>query len=133
MPEQKKYHFTFSKFDRLSSKKLIDRLFEKGKSFQAGGLRIFYYEEKLETGFPVQSLISVSKRKFKRATDRNRIKRLIRENLRLNKKVLYEFLETENKQFLIGIVFTQNKIPDFSAIQTDILQSFDLLKAKLKK
>ena len=77
---------TFRKIERLCSKKVIDALFTGGnKSFSAFPLRVVYMERS-EPG--AQVLISVSKRRFKHAVDRNRIKRQIREAYRLNKDIL---------------------------------------------
>ena len=75
--------FSFSKAERLCSRKAIDKLFAEGKSFTLFPLRILHLPQ--ETN---QVLISVSKRRFKRAVDRNAIKRRIREGYRLNKHIL---------------------------------------------
>lgn len=77
---------TFRKSERLCSKKVIDALFAGGnKSFSAFPLRVVY----MERPEPVsQVLVSVSKRHFKHAVDRNRVKRQIREAYRLNKDIL---------------------------------------------
>lgn len=77
---------TFPKSERLCSKKVIDELFLGGhKSYSAYPLRVIFMERQ-EPG--VQILISVSKRRFKHAVDRNRVKRQIREAYRLNKHIL---------------------------------------------
>lgn len=75
--------FSFSKDERLCSRKAIDRLFAEGKGFTIFPLRILHLPQ--ETN---QILVSVSKRHFKRAIDRNTIKRRIREGYRLNKHLL---------------------------------------------
>ncbi|SHN20973.1 ribonuclease P protein component [Cyclobacterium lianum] len=75
----------FSKEERLHSKKLIKELFDKGSSFFLYPFKVYYLEkEHLPHN---QLLISVSKKKFKKAVDRNYIKRRVREAYRLNKKV----------------------------------------------
>src|SRR5690606_34395065 len=86
---------SFSKAERLCSKKLITQLFSKGSAFNLYPLRfVILKAEAPGTGFP-QVLISVSKKYFKRAHDRNRLKRQIREAYRLNKTKLL----TDNGQF----------------------------------
>src|SRR6266446_10214859 len=96
--------FTFKKEERLSRKKLIDELFKSGSSFYLAPFRIIFAPpEKIGTGLnlppekvginsgetscaraaPAQVLISVSTKNFKRAVDRNKIKRLIREAYRM--------------------------------------------------
>lgn len=80
---------TFSKRERIVSRKLIEQLFSKGssQSMSAFPLRIVYIQ-KGRDGEPLQVLVSVSKRHFKHAVDRNRVKRQIREAYRLHKHLL---------------------------------------------
>ncbi|MBD2768710.1 ribonuclease P protein component [Hymenobacter sp. BT664] len=98
--------YTFPKEEHLCRKKLIEELFSKqGSSFGVYPLRIVWVASPAPTAAPPQVLISVSKRTFKRAVDRNRLKRLIREAYRLNK---YRLLEhpTGHQVALLGIIFT---------------------------
>jgi len=80
---------TFSKRERIVSRKLIEQLFSKGssQSMSAFPLRIVYIQKERD-GEPLQVLVSVSKRHFKHAVDRNRVKRQIREAYRLNRHLL---------------------------------------------
>ena len=91
--EQQRSH-TFSKAERLCSKKLIERLFGgEGKSFPAFPLRVVYMpltEE--EMAADVSILVSVPKKRFKLAVKRNRVKRQVREAYRRNKHILTEAL-----------------------------------------
>ena len=82
---------TFHKRERIVSRKLIEQLFSKGSNHSTSvfPLRIVYMEKKREEGEePVQILVSVSKRHFKRAVKRNRVKRQIREAYRHYKQIL---------------------------------------------
>jgi len=82
---------TFSKRERIVSQKLIELLFSKGQSHSASAfpLRIVYMEkQRHEGGEPVEVLVSVSKRHFKHAVKRNRVKRQIREAYRQHKQIL---------------------------------------------
>ena len=94
--EQQRSH-TFSKAERLCSKKLIERLFGgEGKSFPAFPLRVVYMpltEE--EMAADVSILVSVPKKRFKRAVKRNRVKRQVREAYRRNKHILTEALAAQ--------------------------------------
>ena len=94
--EQQRSH-TFSKAERLCSKKLIERLFGgEGKSFPAFPLRVVYMpltEE--EMAADVSILVSVPKKRFKRAVNRNRVKRQVREAYRRNKHILAEALAAQ--------------------------------------
>jgi ribonuclease P protein component len=84
-----------SKRERLSSRKQIEMLFGSGsQSMAAYPLRVvFLNKERAQGESPVQILVSVPKRHFKHAVDRNRVKRQVREAYRLNKQVVYDALE----------------------------------------
>jgi ribonuclease P protein component len=122
--------FTFKKEERLSRKKLIDELFENGSSFFCHPFRVLFLQQKIsftgtpesEKTFPAQVLISASTRQFKRAVDRNQIKRLTREAYRLNKQSLYAELEKQNRHLLIAILYSQKKIESFEVIQNAVVK-----------
>ena len=98
---------------KLKSKKRIGELFESGKSVKAFPLVLVYKtDEHLDT--PFQIGFSVSKRNFKNAVDRNRIKRLLREYFRKNK---YLFTLAGENQFLFMFIFTGKKMPNYSDIE----------------
>ena len=77
--------YTLSKEERLSWKRYIDLLFAKGQSFVAFPLRVVYLAVEEETLAPVSILVSVPKKKFRRAVKRNLIKRQVREAYRVRK------------------------------------------------
>ena len=98
---------TFGKREKLVSKKTIDALFSGGnsRSMSAYPLRVvFMRKERNETEEPAQVMVSVSKRHFKRAVKRNRVKRQIREAYRLNKHLLHEALE-QKKDTAVAMAF----------------------------
>ncbi|QTD36203.1 ribonuclease P protein component [Polaribacter batillariae] len=82
--------YTLGKKERLKSRKLIEKLYEEGKSVKAFPLRMMFVQTEHTSDFPVQMGVSVAKRNFKRAVDRNRIKRLLRECYRLQKEIVYK-------------------------------------------
>lgn len=112
---------TFSKAERLNSKKLIDLLFSEGKSFFIYPFKVVLFENKSKEKFPVQVLISVSKRNIKNATDRNKVKRLIRESYRINKEILYKHLENRDTQMVIGLIYTARTILPYAQIESKII------------
>ena len=102
---------TFHKEERIVSRKQIEMLFGGGtsQSLAAFPLRVVYMTQALPMGeAPVQILVSVPKKHFKHAVDRNRVKRQIREAYRLNKTILYDVL-APNEQLLIGFIWLSNQ------------------------
>ncbi len=95
--------YTLGQEERLKSKKLIGKLYEEGKSIKVFPLRMVYVPAKQEMKFPVQVGVSVPKRNFKKAVDRNRIKRLLREVYRKEKQVVYDRV-SEPYVFMISYI-----------------------------
>jgi len=85
--------YTLGKEERLKSRKLIERLYEEKNSVKVFPLRMIFLQTKHTSDFPAQVGVSVSKRNFKLAVDRNRIKRLMRESYRLQKEIVYNNLD----------------------------------------
>jgi len=108
--------YKFGKEERLSSKKAISDLFDRGQAFTVYPFRIFWKISEEEILSPAQMAVSVSKKSFKKAVDRNRIKRLTREAWRHKKHILYGHLERNNLQITLMLVYTQNTIPDYEKI-----------------
>ena len=102
--------YTFTKKERLSSKKLIDQLFTEGNTFFSYPFKVFYLFQEVEKEYPVKVLITASKKNFKKAVDRNKIKRLVREGYRLNKLPLHDYLKENNKSVLFGLVYVGETI-----------------------
>jgi ribonuclease P protein component len=100
--------FSFRKDEILRKKKLIDRLFAEGSTFYIFPFKIFWLALPLDTSNPAQILITVGKRSFKNATDRNRVKRQIREVYRVHKHELYDNLVKVQQNCILGIIYTTN-------------------------
>ncbi|MDD2437086.1 MAG: ribonuclease P protein component [Massilibacteroides sp.] len=121
--------FCLTKEERLSWKRHIDLLFEKGQSFVAFPLRVIYLP--IEQLFvPTSILTSVSKKKFKRAVKRNKIKRQIRETYRLQKEELQIHLEEKGKKLLIAFLYVDKEIHPHTTIEKAMKKSISLLKEK---
>jgi len=102
---------TFSKKERIVSNKLMETLFEKGDSqaVTAFPLKAVYLPiDKPQGGTPAQVLISVPKKRFKHAVDRNRVKRQVREAFRHHKEIIYERIATD-KQLLVAFIWLSDR------------------------
>jgi ribonuclease P protein component len=110
--------FSYPKKEKLCSKILIERLFNEGKVIYEFPLKVLWMELELPEKVPVQSVISVSKRRFKRAVKRNILKRRMREAFRLNKHELHKTLEEGKLQIGIMILYNNNSLVEFSLIES---------------
>jgi ribonuclease P protein component len=111
--------FTFRKEERLSKEKNIQELFDRGSSFYLFPFKVFVMANPDQT-FPFhQVMISVSKRNFKSAVDRNLLKRRIREAYRLNK----ELLPVRNK-LLIAYIYSVKDILPSAQIHERLVKTF---------
>jgi len=119
---------TFNKEERLCSKRLIDLLFKDGSSFLLYPFRVSYLFVETEHKFPVQVVINVSKKRFKRAVDRNVIKRRTREVYRLQKQLqLYSSLTDSSKLLLLSVQFIGKQIYDYSFFEKKMTGVFKKL------
>jgi len=118
----------FPKEERLSSKKLIEELFEKGSSSYLHPFRlIFIGKLSPEQRFP-QLLISVPKRNFKKAVDRNRIRRQIREAYRINKNTLFSEIGPEFAPSHMAILYTAKEKITFKKLEEKLILILKRLK-----
>ena len=121
MEKDTKLKQTFAKEERLYEKKLIDQLFKDGKSFFVFPFKVFYMPLATDGHYLPKVLLSVPKRNFKRAVDRNRIKRLMREAYRRNKSVLFSEKDGCWHQLLIGLIYTAKVEMDYVEIERKII------------
>ena len=124
--------YTLSKNERLTSQKLIDKLFKReGELISKFPLSFIFLEYPNSENVPVQIMFSVPAKKVKKAHDRNRIKRLMRECYRLQKPNLYEVInKTPGRQYICCLMYNAAIIPDFEEI--DLKTKF-LLNEFVKK
>jgi ribonuclease P protein component len=119
--------FTFKKAERLSKEKLIKELFEKGSSFYLYPFKVIYLPNPDKSFLVNQVLISVSSRQFKRAVDRNKIKRRIREAFRLQK----EILDKNSERVIFAIIYTAKEILPYAELKEKVHSVIIKLNAKL--
>jgi ribonuclease P protein component len=108
--------FGFGRKEKLKSRKKIEELFLAGKNFSAFPLRVTYqFEPEEET--VIQVGVTAGKKYFKKAVDRNRIKRLTRESYRLQKNDLVEVLKQKGLKGFLFFMYTDKTIASFSVIK----------------
>ena len=115
--------YTLGKKERLNSKTLIERLFLGGsKSFPAFPLRVVYMSvEPVEEDMEAASiLISVPKKRCKRAVKRNLVKRQVREAYRKNKHLLLDALASRNKRLIIAFIWLDNHIHSSAEVEEKV-------------
>ena len=122
--------YTLSKEERLSWKRYIDLLFEKGQSFVAFPLRVVYLPMEEEMPARASFLVSVPKKRFKRAVKRNLIKRQVREAYRVRKYDLLEPLEAKNKGMLIAFLYLDKEIHPYAAMEKAMKKAIHILRDK---
>ena len=130
--ETKKYGLT--KKERISSKKEIDLLFTKGESFIIYPLRIVYVEhacEEISDKSAVSIMVSIPKKKFKRAVKRNRLKRLIKESFRLNKNDLTGKIASQSKCISIAFLYLPDEEKPYTEIESAVQKALETLSIKI--
>jgi ribonuclease P protein component len=126
--------FTYPKIEKLKSKITIDLLFSKGKSVSKYPLRLVFVES--DYGIPEDSDqmlkmgVSVSKKYFKHAVDRNYFKRVLRETYRLNKHILIDNLD---KKYAFMFFYQTKDRLSYEEINTKTIQLFEKFVLQLKK
>jgi ribonuclease P protein component len=110
---------TFSREERLKSRKMIGRLFKEGRSFVSYPLRVVWlpFDENQGVSAPVQLAISVPKRAFKTAVGRNLLKRRIREAYRLNKSDVSRAFSFEERPVALMLVYIAKETLPYAEIE----------------
>lgn len=123
--------YSLDKSERLCSKKLIDELFILNDSFVKYPFRIIFKTSSKTGNHPVRIAISVSKKRFKQAVKRNRIKRLTREAFRLNKIDFYQNLP-QGKTLDILFIYLDSHIEDYKKIEKSMKGSMQKILTLLQ-
>ena len=120
--------YTYPSNEKLKSRKQIQALFEGGKHVKTENLRLIFLPLPLEDA-PLKIGVSVSKKHFKLAVDRNRIKRLMCESYRLNQ---HEFKAILTQPYVMMLVYQSPKMTTFESLNKDMQKINGLLANKLK-
>ncbi len=121
-------NFTYPKSEKLKSKNTIDLLFSEGKSVSKYPLRLVYVPLIEEIECPIKFGVSVSKKYFKKAVDRNYFKRVLRESYRLNKHILLDFAE---KPYAMMFFYQTNEHLSYDEINVKTKLLFEKFKIQI--
>ena len=108
--------FTYNKHEKLKSRKLLQQLFATARSFSVFPVKVFYMPLDEAVEKTVQVGVGVSARNFRKAVDRNRIKRVLRECYRLNKTVLHEAVNDKKKPLAVFILYLGKELPEYALL-----------------
>jgi ribonuclease P protein component len=122
--------FTYPKEEKLKSKKSIEILFSEGKSVSKYPLRLVYAENTIEEKELIKFGVSVSKKYFKKAVDRNRLKRILRECYRLNKHLL---VDTIQKPMSLMFFYQSKEVLSYQEINEKTILLFEKFIEKTKE
>ncbi len=118
---------SFHKEERLKSRKIISQLFKEGKTIKSYPLRVVWTEiDPPKNKFPVQFTISVPRRSFPKAHQRNMLRRRIREAYRCNKHDLYENFSECTSQYGLMVIYIAKEIVPFRDIEKAMLKWMDI-------
>ena len=117
---------TLGKYERLKSRKQIELLFSEGKKFSITQFRVHYLFNEL-AGPSLQFGAGVSNKNFKKAVERNKIKRRVREAYRLQKNILQQKLKDKKSRLSIFIIYTGKVIPEYREVFVQMNKILDKL------
>ena len=115
MDVEQKERYSLGKAERLKSRKAIEHLFRDGKSFSTFPFRVLWMYNPLSPA-ALQAGFAVSSKHFKKAVDRNRVKRLMREAYRLQKNALAANLEQQQKCMAVFFIYLGNELPEYQSL-----------------
>ena len=108
--------YTWNKAEKLKSRKRIDRVFKEGKNFSVFPFRVFYLLTPAGATAPIQAGFGAGSRNFKKAVDRNRIKRLCREAWRPQKNPLTDQLGAKGVSMAVFFIYIGKDLPDHQTV-----------------
>jgi ribonuclease P protein component len=108
--------FSYSKKEKLKSRKQLEQIFTEGKSLTVFPIKIFYELNQQQDNI-IKAGVGVSRKNFRKSVHRNRIKRLLREAYRTEKTELLNYLEENKKQIALFFLYIDKKQPDYFSLK----------------
>jgi len=120
--------FKFRKHERLKSKKLIEQLFNEGKTVGKFPFKLVYNEYISTTQWGIKAGFSVPKKKFNKAVHRNKIKRLLREAYRLHRNPYFNNIEGN---YALMFLYLGDTIPNFEQVEQGMIKLLETFKNEI--
>ncbi|MBN1925331.1 MAG: ribonuclease P protein component [Prolixibacteraceae bacterium] len=122
--------YTLKKQERLSSKILLDKLFKQGKTIFAFPFKFVFIETDDSSQYPAQVAFSVPKKRFKKAVERNLIRRRMKEAYRLNKHIFYNKAGVNERMVVFLIIYIDKEICNYTKIEKGLVKGLKMLAAQ---
>ncbi len=124
--------FGYHKKEKLKSRTELQAIFTTGKSFSVFPIKVFFIKkDTMDASVPVSAGVGVSSKHFKKAVDRNRIKRLLREAYRLEKQSLHQVVSTQSKTIAVFFLYLDKELPDYTLIRVKMKEGLEKLIKKI--
>lgn len=124
--------FAFTKDERLSSKKAIEAVFGSGNSLTAFPFKLLWNNKNEDSDYPAKVVFIIPKKNFKRAVDRNKVRRRLKEIYRLNKAAWYECLKSKKLSIELAILYLPKDILEYDALNKYWVQAMEKFMIKTK-
>lgn len=124
--------FSYNKREKLKSRKQLEALFTAGTIFIIFPLKIYYQEVEVQDNI-LKTGVGTSRKNFKKAVERNRIKRLLREAYRIEKPGLLNYLQQNKKQIALFFLYIDKSLPAYDLLKEKMQQSIEKLIKNLNE